>query len=215
MDFNPRTEWREEIRNQPAIMNNGVMFSIRRKKKNWNKLVLNYPNQTLAIAEKLRTDNVQLMVQSKKWWWIQNLQWRAIQYQSSTDLSIFCLLQISVPTNGDDAMSDMENFSTPSSIISQIENGPDKLINNKRLLCNQILGFFSSVDENRTKDEPIDFAMDTTWGTNCNGMLLDKPQLQKYRTSYSFRKVLYIALFIALFYKDLLLFCNSLSSYWL
>lgn len=134
------------------------------EKKNWNKLVLNYPNQTLAIAEKLRTDNVQLMVQSKKWWWIQNLQWRAIQYQSSTDLSIFCLLQISVPTNGDDAMSDMENFSTTSSIISQIENGPDKLINDKRLLCNQILGFFSSVDENRTKDEPIDFAMDTTWG---------------------------------------------------
>jgi hypothetical protein len=74
----------------------------------------------------------------------------------------FCLLQISVPTNGDDAMSDMENFSTTSSIISQIENGPDKLINNKRLLCNQVLGFFSSVDENRTKDEPIDFAMDTT-----------------------------------------------------
>jgi hypothetical protein len=31
--------------------------------------------------------------------------------------------------------------------VYQMENGPNKLIGNKRLLCNQVLGFLSSLDE--------------------------------------------------------------------
>lgn len=59
--------------------------------------------------------------------------------------------------------------------VYQMENGPEKLIGIKGLLCNQVLGFFSSLDEigRTTNDEPIDFAMDAVLGRYCNGKLLD------------------------------------------
>jgi len=68
-------------------------------------LVLNNPNQTLAIADKLRTDNVQLTVQSKT-------MMNTIHAMKSNTVSVlnriyqFCLLQMSVSITGDDAMSD-------------------------------------------------------------------------------------------------------------
>jgi len=66
MNFNHGTDHRED--NQKSARYNEIWcddYQNRGEKKNRTKLVLNYPNQTLAIAERLRTDNVQLTVQSR------------------------------------------------------------------------------------------------------------------------------------------------------